>query len=351
MGRQRLGTIRESPSELHALAEANAGSGWDTRLHMLERIRIEPSLRDIDLADELRVNERTIRRWWRRYQDGGLELLLADIAPDLWRPALQSRPRGGRSSELDQRSLLDFLNRLPTTNDVTSWITEMKLGLQSLLRISRVTITINVHLDLDKVVVGERHGRGRPRRRDIVTITQRDSTTDAKATLIAKHRQGSRLDQVLGAMGRGGFPLNQYHAPVGFEYTHAGGENIGTIILWQDRQRPPILESTRTLMDEMRPFLTFLLTDCIARMPRNVFDVRTFTHVVMNMAERKGLTRRQCEVLIPHMLGRDVPQISAELGIAETTVKSHISTIHRRSGCRTPTELFAQYLSPIEFAV
>lgn len=347
MGRSRRGTVLESPAELKDIIQAGNDSLWVPRIRMLELLRSSPSTRLADLADELRVNERTIRRWWKRYLDHGLEGLLADVPPHLWNSPARVASRGMARERIVAETVIAFLNLLPTANDAKAWIEAVKTGLERLLRVERVTISVNINVDLDHQSA-PKPGRGRPRKRRTVGIVQHGMAERDRTTVSAERWEGARVDRVLEGMRKGRFPMRRYHPPVGFDYYHESGQAIGTIILWQGRSLPAIPERTRALMEELRPFFTFLLTDCIARRPRDLFDVRTFTSIVMRMAEQTGLSQREREILIPHILGRNVEQIAELLGIATRTVKAHITAINRKSGCRTSTELFARYLTPVD---
>lgn len=343
--------VRESLAELKDIIQANNDSLWISRIRMLDALRGAPSTRLSDLADELRVNERTIRRWWKRYLEGGLEGLLADIPPRLWNTQANVALRTRNRDAIVAETVVAFLNRLPTATDTKAWIAAVKSGLERLLRVERVTISVNINVDLDldfEYQFQPRRGRGRPRKRRTIGIVQRKIAESDKTIVSAEQWEGSSVDRVLEGMRKGRFPIRKYHSPIGFEYYHQSGHVIGTIILWQGRSLPAIPERTRALMEELRPFFTFLLTDCVARRPRDVFDVRTFTGIVMGMAEQKGLSQREREILIPHILGRSVEQVAELLGIATRTVKAHITSINRKSGCRTSTELFARYLTPVE---
>lgn len=346
MGRKRLGSVRESEQDLRLLAGQLDETGYEFRIQMLQLISAHPDMGMVALAGELRHHERTVRRWWKWYQTGGLDLLMSDIPASLRNKPRGTSPAQRRDDPLLPKQIVAFLNSLSTSDNTSVWMGQVKSSLRTILNVSRVTIGINILLDLDRMRDLPATQRGRPRKQKVVAIAQRKEAIARKGTLAARIGAQPHLEQTLENMRKGKFSFNDYHPYVGFDYYTPTGKAIGTIILWQEKHLPKIPQSTIDLMDELKPFMEFLLTDCIARQPRDIFDIRTFSNIVMRIAEEKGLTAREREVLIPHMLGQSSETISRQLGIASNTVKAHITSIHRKSNCKNPTELMAEYLTP-----
>lgn len=350
MGRKRLGSVRESEQELQMLAGRLNDTGYEPRIQMLQLISTRPDVSMTALAHELRHHERTVRRWWKSYQTGGLDHLLSDMPAPIRNETTAVALTSRRDNALVGKQMVSFLNSLSMSSDPNEWLNQVKRGLESILNVSRVTLSINLLLDLDRLNNPPVIQRGRPRKQKVVAISQRKGTGEGKGTLTAKVLAKSPVQQTLENMRKGKFPFRDYHPYVGSDYYTPAGEAIGSIILWQDKHLPKIPESTLELLNELKPFMTFLLTDCIARQPRNVFDVRTFSSIVMRLAEEKGLTPREREVLIPHMLGQPSAKIAQQLNIAANTVKTHITSIHRKSNCSSAAELMAQYLTPVDIS-
>jgi transposase-like protein len=55
-----------------------SGSQCEPRLHMLSLPRDNPTLTIQELAAQMECSERTVRRWWKTYQQGGLQALPGD---------------------------------------------------------------------------------------------------------------------------------------------------------------------------------------------------------------------------------------------------------------------------------
>lgn len=349
MARKRLGLVHESERELEMVAARLSGTGYEARIRMLQRIQTNPDVRTSSLTNELDYNERTIRRWWKLYQAGGLDYLMSDV-PERIRSRTGSHALARRGeSTLIAPNVVSFLNGLSRSDNPDIWLREVKLALESLLKISRVTFRLNLMLDLSSLGNIREKKRGRPLKRNVVNIAQRRDQLGGKESVSAIMVTREHLDQLrLDIEQSRSLDVSLYHEPIGRTYKSPSGEVIGSVLFWQEKSLPPVPDTTVGLIDSLESFITFLFTDCIARRPRNVFDVRTFTSIVMRIAEEKGLTPRQREVLIPHMLGQSRAVIAKRLGISPDTVKGHITAIYQKSNCKSPAELMAQYLTPVD---
>lgn len=58
-----------------------------------------------------------------------------------------------------------------------------------------------------------------------------------------------------------------------------------------------------------------------------------------SFAARRGLTKREVEVLLLLAEGRNEPYIESALGISRTTVKTHITHIYRKVGVSSRQQL------------
>ena len=143
MPRRRTGTVNEPIADLRRLLKRYSGTYLEPRAQMLIRIKSDPHVLMITLADDLRVSEKTLRRWWTDYRAGGLGALLGD--PD--------RPAGGRGRrKLQQASfnpmpfdsgIISILNRLPRESNSREWVEKARQALQRMLNVDRVTLAVN----------------------------------------------------------------------------------------------------------------------------------------------------------------------------------------------------------------
>lgn len=343
MARKRKGIIKESVDQLTEMLRRHRGTPLENRIQMLLLLLNDSSLTILDVAHMVQCSERTVRRWWSLYQEGGMEALLSDssirISTD--EPA-QARTNQEPTVSLLAANIREFLNALPLSGDPVTWITTTREVLKRLLGdVDRISIEVNVHCDL--------HNPGNNNSNMFVAQHFAGEESRNHRTIVTSQlRMKSPGELLLDALRRQKFPLDDFHPPHVFEYyIHEGQTHVGTIFLWREQRKPLI--STRTLgaMEELRPFLTFLLTDCIARRRRPEFDLRMFTEIVTVVGRNEGLTVRENEVLLHHLLGREYEEIADRLNISVDTVRKHVKAIHRKSGARTYTELFARYFTPL----
>jgi DNA-binding CsgD family transcriptional regulator len=142
--------------------------------------------------------------------------------------------------------------------------------------------------------------------------------------------------------------MEKYSAPHRFDYHTTQGAYLGSILLWREKQMGPISEATLQSVRDLAPFLTFMLSDCIARRQAEDPGARVFTETLSTIAEKENLTRRQQEVLTHGLLGRTHAQTGAALGITAHAVRGHVCAIHRKTDTRCLLELFARYFTPFQ---
>ena len=134
-------------------------------------------------------------------------------------------------------------------------------------------------------------------------------------------------------------------SPATFEY-HFQDCYLGTILLLQEGAEG-IAPATHALIEELEPFVTFVFTDLVARYASTKPIRKVFKDVVEAIAIERHLTEREEHVLKHHLLGRKYSEIKDELFISIDTVKKHVKRIHRKTGARSATELFARYFTPL----
>lgn len=143
-------------------------------------------------------------------------------------------------------------------------------------------------------------------------------------------------------------PVEKYHPPSVFDYFAERGAYIGSIIFWREKEQKPISSGTLKTLRTLRPFLCFMLTDCIARRRQANPGTAVFTDTVDMIVQKENLTVRQRDVLMHQLLGKTYAQTGASLSIATNTVRSHVKAIHARTGTSTVVELFARHFSPLQ---
>lgn len=342
MSRRKEGEVTESIEQLRSLLKKSRGKLWAPRLKMLIRIVGHPDETLISIALRMGYSERHIRRWWKSYQDGGLERLLGIgvdeiVMGDVSRSASHQGEEDGHPVP---RHIRDFLNGLPVTDDWIQWVRGMSECLKQFLGdVDRVTIAVNLACDLHDIDNNEpnlyftQHIGGKPTKRGMAVITSR-------------RREASHGEMLLQDLKKQGFPLNLYHKPNYFEYYIEHKAYVATIILLRKKEYPPISTDTLLTMEDIRPFLVFALSDCIARRHRDRLDPAAFNDIVSAIGEKEGLSDRQTQVLFHHLLGQEYNEIAVHLGISRDTVRKHVMAIHYKAQVKTFTELFARHLTP-----
>ncbi len=257
--------------------------------------------------------------------------------PDNIRP--RARTRSSSPSIPDY--ILRFLNALPTTGDVLEWTRVFRESLQAMLGdVDRVLINIDTQCDLSYGSrwrpIRDGSGLGEvPRQR-------------GKSTEGASWPEGrSPAEVLLEDFHRVGYPLGDCHPPQSYDYYYTENVYLGTIFLLRDMKKSPISQRTLEVMKRLEPFLIFALSDLVARYAYVRPIDRVFQGALRELARETQLTKRELQVLTLHLFGRRYDEIARQLYISIDTVKKHVKKIHRKSGARSSTELFAKYFTPL----
>ena len=343
MPRRRHGEIDESPERLEQLALFYSGREEESRIRMLQLLQQDNTRTMVQAATLIPCSERTVRRWWNAYRDGGMKSLLgatgipADGTVQM-SSAARAKPLTG-SSGMVPSHISKFLNALPVIGDTVKWVNTFRDALRSFLGdVDHISIDINV----------DSNGDGTGRSSHIVFVTQHveANAPDGTARSTIVHRAPeSHGAMIVKAMSAGGFPVERYHVPHSIDYQTAIGLYVGSIILWREKSQRRISERTMQTMHQLEPFLTFLLSDCAARYRQNNPDLKIFTDLIAVVGE--GLRPRQKDVLLQYMLGKTNPEIAGALGITVAAVRKHISRIYDVTGASNLNELIARSIAPL----
>ena len=141
-----------------------------------------------------------------------------------------------------------------------------------------------------------------------------------------------------------GKSVDEYHPPVSFSFGDSGW--IASIILFRELSNPPIDDNVVAMVEEIRPFLVFLVEDHNLRYQATHPADRFFFDAMLGIVRGCGLTQQEMRVMQYRLLGRSYKEIGDLLRVAPSTVKNHLSAIHRKAGVHNQTELFARYFAP-----
>jgi DNA-binding CsgD family transcriptional regulator len=345
MAGKKEGIIRESVDQLHWMLDRQQSERQQARIRMLLLLKEDETKTFVQVARMTDRSERMVRRWWKIYQEGGTEALLKG-APG----AVVDRPSVREPIPLEQTEakqgkvgpqFLSFLNALPHSGDTLEWIEKFReLFIRLFSDIDRVSINIDIDAELT-------NWKGAP----VTYVTQNVSLeSDMPVHLQTTVDVGSSSPgKVIGAaMRRQRAMLEKFNPPHQFDYHTGEGAYLGTILLWRQKNTGPISRETLETIEDLTPFFTFMLTDCIARRQMEDPGVRIFTNTLATIAEKEKLTHRQQEVLTHCLLGRTHMQAADALNISLHAVRGHVRAIHARTGTHTLLELFARYCTPFQ---
>ncbi len=400
MSRKQSASILESLEDLRGLERRYRGTPNEVRLRLLCLRKESPFLTFPAIAEVLGYSEPTVKRWWNAYLRGGVDGLLAQrgvkrvgkgeremeelrrkilgnafTGLDDVRQWLESVPKSESAADTPQEAgpfqapvpehpersgppdreesierkngrggdfsdaLITFLNALPTTGSVVDWIEKFRTALIHLLSdVDRIMISVNQECDL------RRPGSYRPG----LYFTQNIAGKETE-DYIGVSTDGAQppRDRFLGILRKQGFPFEAYHPPVIFAYYFQVSAYLGTIFLWRDRSRPAISSGTLQLMDRLRPFMEFMLSDCVTRHRFNEPIDNAFNNALEQLSHDFDLSPQERRVLMLRLVGQTYDQIADSISISVDTVGFHLKSIYRKTGSRGISELFGRYFTPL----
>jgi len=225
------------------------------------------------------------------------------------------------------------------TGDPVQWISTFREELRLLLGdVDRVGINININCDLQ-------NPKGyRPKMRiDARSPSVREGEKQFLVTAVPEDTD--RAEEFLHEMRNQGFPFEQYHAPHSFSYFLQGQAYLGTIFLWRDVAKPSISQGTIELIEALEPFVVYILSDVVARY-RYADPNMGMLDAIQFMVTDSALSKQEHRVVILQLFGHSYKEMADLLGVTVDGVKHHLKMIHRKTGTRSSTELFAKYFLP-----
>ncbi|MBS1913373.1 MAG: winged helix-turn-helix domain-containing protein [Bacteroidetes bacterium] len=404
MARQRTAHIHESLEFLLNLEQHYRGESQEPRIKVLRLLKENPT-RTLEQAASLAgSSERSANRWWAAYQSDGIEGLLSNRtragsrASTLGRHEIDELRNKLHTGELttlndvqtwlEQRfglryslkgvanllqrklkarrmwlvsdggeirvaegkavsaaaekavipdNILHFLNRLPLTNDTQRAVDRYREALLELIgEVDRVSIYVNINCALQD-----------PDEYQPDMMITVDATSGVEGVSVTSYHQGERpSDRLLDNFRSQGLPVDQFHPPVSFDYYYNDHAYLGTIFLWRDRTKPITSERSRNTVALMEPFIIYMLSDLIARYHYAHPVDRMFHDALKNMTQEAGLSTQERRVVMLRLLGLSYKEIADQLSISEDAIKKHLGSVHRKTGTRSYTELFAKYFTP-----
>jgi transposase len=392
--------IKETARQLRQLERQYADSSGSERIAALLLLKTDPSLTLIEAAARLGRSRRAVQRWLEAYRRGGIGEMLSpavrrgrprrldadavhalrqelknarlgritDVqeylqrqfgldlsASGVWymmRRDLSAVPRGWMTvhDESDRehfdrsgdgrgisRRVIDFLNALPTTDDTRQWIIDFREALATFLGdVDRISINVDLTFDREEATSGQ-----------IVTQHVQSSTTarSRMAITVARDHAETPSQRLLSEVRAGGFPVSSFHPPSTFDYYVGAGVYIGSVILWRNCTESPISDATLAVMRELERFILFALSDIIARNKAARPVDTAFSDALRRMNADADLSAQEQRIVILQLMGHSYKEMADLLSVTVDTVKKHFTQIHRKTGTRSQSELFAKYFT------
>lgn len=237
-------------------------------------------------------------------------------------------------------TIATFLNSLPMTSDRVKWIEVFRDSLHQLLGdVDRVVVSVDTYCDM---LNPEEY-------RPDINVVQHTSSSDQASEAVMTTSQRTEQGQsgfLLEEFERLGYPLADYHPPEIYDYYYGGQAYLATIFLLRNRTKPPISQRTLDAMRILQPFLTFTLSDLVARhyyaKPLN----RVFNDTLQEISEDAGLSLQDMRILTSLLMGYSYKQVASRMDLSLDTIRKHIKRIYRKTRTGSLAELFAKYFTP-----
>jgi DNA-binding CsgD family transcriptional regulator len=250
------------------------------------------------------------------------------------------RSNGNGERMLPESLVVRFLNQLPVTGNLQTWVTGFRESLIILFPdIGHITLNVNFLCDLvnpsqyiaDHAVT--EHFPGEHDANPGITVQFRDESEIPHQRLLADFRAK-------------GFPFGKYHDPIAHDYYLEGTAYVGTLFLWAYRGKESISTETLATFAALEPFITFAFTDLIARRQNaHPFD-RAFSLALQAMAADAQLSEQERRVAALLLYGNSYEAIAELMNLSVHTIRKHTQSIYRKTGTSGSNEMFAKYFTP-----
>lgn len=330
--------IKESTEILREFLSRNAGTPHERRLQVLLALKENPHQSWREVARSLDIPKRTVENWLRLYRREGIEALLA-----LQARAPRKSAKTGNEAPATEQGESDrakaLMNSLPLSLNTVEWGTELRHALLAYLGdVDHIVVVVCTTLDL---VHPDTNRHGQFHNQSYYTRTEK-ARVHVTGT---SERKG--WETVVERGERDGFPLHLYHPAIGFDYFYKTSESyLGSILLLRLKNKPRISPRTLARLEELRPFLVYVLSDHVARQRLlNPADL-IFRDLVPRIAADAKLTEREQQVLMLMVVNYTKAEMAEHLNITVQTVASHIRHIYAKTGVSRAGDIWSRYMTP-----
>jgi len=263
-----------------------------------------------------------------------------------YRARSSARERSQHASPMEERErlreeqFLRFLNSLPQTSQPVAWITSFREALQTLLGdVDRIIININLGCDINNPA-------SYTATQIITEHLPEQDTLRSNIAVTMSDRDESASQRLLEDFKRQGYPLERYHPPAGFDFYLQERAYLGTIFLWRGIEKSPISQKTLEIVETLRPFMLFAMSDLVARHRQTRPLDHAFNEALDILVRNAGLSEQERRVVILQLFGHSYDQIAERLCLSLDAVRKHVKNIYRKTGTHSQSELFAKYFTP-----
>lgn len=234
--------------------------------------------------------------------------------------------RGSGSSAPSDADLLRFMQSIPSGLDTTKWIASFKLALARLIPdVDRITINVNLTCRL------RRPGAAPPQRRSGSTNAESSVYRETPGEILYRNLTGTEPRDC----GVSNVTILDYSSD---------GEYLGTIILWTDPWHPAISARSLSLIESLRSFVVFCLTDLIVRFGYVRPYATSFAAAIEAMAEKCHLTPAETAAIVLRLRGYDYRTVARHLNVSLDAARKRLQSAYRKTDVRSTEELWAKYL-------
>ena len=245
------------------------------------------------------------------------------------------------------KKLVRMVNRLPVDKDLKAWSAGFRDALFELFP-NAVYIVPSIHVN-----VPTDGSPAKPRSNSVVYM-ESDEPKDSPAvhTMFTRNRakESENIDtwvrKVLDVLGK----LKKYDsARHTFEVRSVklnGTVEVARILMLYRRGLGDE-NRDRKILDMMDPFLGFCISDALARQAQGK-QADTVYSRASRAARMADLTERERDVFFAYVLGTSRNEIAAQLHMSDSSVKNHITAIHKKLKTRSLGEVLAHVNSPAQ---
>jgi|GEM_PF-3477703 len=236
--------------------------------------------------------------------------------------------------------MVRFLNALAITGDTLQDVQIIRSALQALFTdVDRVSLYIGI-------ASGDRTADESPYR--YLVIIDHEINMD-NTNIASQHLNDGGIapsSRILDHFREQNMPIDHYHPPICHDYYNAQKKYMGSAIFWSRKTGPAISRQSKLLIENLEPFIMFLLTASRTFHEYISSAVDPFHRLLDRFSTHLKLSPQEHRIAWFRLIGRSYQDIADALHISKSTVHKHITSIHQKAGTSNTMEIFAKYFMP-----